>query len=124
MLIAMDVLKIVQEHLPQDHPVRVKKITLKVGRLTAVIAETFKFGMEIITKGTQAEGAEIVIDNVPLIVKCENCGEESELSEPIFICPKCESTRLAILSGRDLFIESIEVEDNNSEETGNGNQSC
>ena len=124
MSIAMDVLKIVQEHLPKDHPVRVTKITLKVGKLTAVIADTFKFGMEIITKGTEAEGAEIVIDNVPLVVKCENCGEQSELSEPFFVCPKCESTRLSVLSGRDLYIESIEVEDNNSEETDNGNQSC
>ena len=41
--IAMEVLRIIQEHLPQDRAVRVVKITLKIGKLTAVIPETFKF---------------------------------------------------------------------------------
>jgi hydrogenase nickel incorporation protein HypA/HybF len=76
-----------------------------------VIPETFKFCMEAITKDTVAEGAEIVIENIPLLVVCEDCNEESELAEPLFVCPKCESTRLKVISGRDLFIESIEVEE-------------
>jgi hydrogenase nickel incorporation protein HypA/HybF len=110
MSIAMDVLKIVAEHVPPGGA-RVTKIKLKVGRLTAVIPETFKFCMEAIVKDTPAEGAEIVIENVPLLVECDDCGKTSELSEPLFICPKCESTKLNVISGRDLFIESIEVEE-------------
>jgi hydrogenase nickel incorporation protein HypA/HybF len=121
MSIAMEVLKIVEEHLPA-HPARVKKINLKVGRLTAVIQETFKFCMEVVTKDTFAEGAEVVIEEVPLRVQCESCGEESELSEPLFICPKCEGIRLRIISGRDLLVESIEIEEFEGEESRHGNQ--
>jgi len=121
MSIAMDVLKIVEEHLP-SHGARVKKISLKVGKLTAVIPDSFKFCMEAITKDTAAEGAEIAIEEVPLRVECEDCGAESELLEPLFICPKCESLKLRVISGRDLLIESIEIEESDMEELGHGDQ--
>jgi hydrogenase nickel incorporation protein HypA/HybF len=122
MAIAMEVLKIVNEHLPQDQPVKIKAIRLKVGKLTAVVPESFKFCMEVVTKDTPAEGAEIVIEDVPLLVECGDCGVQSELKEALFVCPKCESLNLKVISGRDLFIESIEVEDNVMEEKADGNQ--
>jgi len=112
--IAMDVLKIVKEHLPAEQPVRVKKISLKVGKLTAVVPDSLKFCMEVITKDTEAEGAEILIEEVPLMVQCQACGEKTELAEPVFICPKCNSPNLAVISGRELFVESIEVEEGES----------
>ena len=113
--IAMEVLKIIQEHLPSDQALKVTKVNLKIGKLTAIIPDTFKFCLEVITKDTRAQGAEIIIEEVPLRVQCENCGAETELEEPFFLCPKCESPKLKILSGRELFIESIEVEELNQE---------
>jgi hydrogenase nickel incorporation protein HypA/HybF len=122
MAIAMDVLKIIKDALPPGEPMKIKKIRLKVGKLTAVVPESFKFCMEIITKDSPAEGAEVIIEDVPLLVECEDCGEQSELKEAFFVCPKCESAKLKILSGRDLFIESIEVEENETEGLANGDQ--
>ena len=116
MSIAMEVLKIVNQHLPTGQQVKVTKIRLKIGKLTAVIPDNFKFCMEVIARDTPAEGAQIMIDEVPLKVECKDCGKVSELGEPLFLCPACESTSVKILSGRDLFIESIEVEDNESEQ--------
>ncbi len=117
----MEVLRIIKEHLPKDRPVRVTKITLKVGKLTAIIPETFKFCMDVITQDTPAQGAEIVINEVPLKIECQECGEVNELNEPIFICPNCQSHKIEILSGRELYIESIEVEEPD-EEVCYGNQ--
>ena len=113
--IAMEVLKIIQEHLPPEQALKVTKVNLKIGKLTAVIPDTFKFCLEVISKDTKAEGAEIIIEEVPLRVICESCGQESELDEPYFFCPKCQSPKLKIISGRELFIESIEVEELNQE---------
>jgi len=109
--IAMEVLKIVQEHLPQEPPSRVTRIRLKVGKLTAVVPDNFKFCLEVIAKDTPAEGAEVVIEEVPLEVLCDDCGAKSELTEALFVCPRCESPKLKVLSGRELFVESIEVEE-------------
>jgi len=122
MSIAMDVLKIVNQHLPVGRPVRVTKVRLKIGKLTAVVPDNFKFCMEVIARDTPAEGAEIIIDEVPLKVECEACGKISELKEPLFLCPGCESASLKILSGRDLFIESIEVEEEEGEGIRAGTQ--
>jgi hydrogenase nickel incorporation protein HypA/HybF len=112
MSIAMEVMKIVGEHLPADNNSRVVRIKLKVGKLTALSADSFKFCMEVITKDTPAEGAAVEIEEVPLVVKCLDCGKESKLDEPLFVCPGCGSGMVDIVSGRDLFIESIEVTDN------------
>ncbi len=110
--IAMEVMRIAIDHLPdQGQGIRVIALRLKIGKLTAVIPETFRFCMEIVTKDTALEGARIIIEDVPLLVKCKDCGEESQINEPSFFCPKCDSPRLEILSGRDLCLESIEVEE-------------
>jgi len=107
----MEVLKIVQEHLPKDQPAKVTKISLKVGKLTAIVPDSFKFCMEIISKDTPAEDAQILIEEVPLTVECQDCKTVSDLEEPVFICPNCGGNNLALISGRELFVESIEVEE-------------
>lgn len=115
--IAVEVIKIAINHLPdQGEGVRVKAINLKIGKLTAIIPETFRFCMEIATKGTPLEGCRVMIEEVPLRVKCRDCGKESEINEPAFFCPGCDSPRLDILSGRDLRLESLEVEEPGVEE--------
>lgn len=121
--IAIEVMKIAMSHLPdQGRGLRVKSLNLKIGRLTAIIPQSFRMCMEIATKDTQLEGAEINIEEVPLKVICTECGEESELNDPSFSCPKCESVKLDILSGRELTLESLEVEelDTEREEPGDG----
>jgi hydrogenase nickel incorporation protein HypA/HybF len=125
--IALEVMNIAMSHLPdQGRGLKVIALRLKIGKLTAIIPETFRFCMEISTKDTPLEGANIIIEDVPLKVRCTDCGEEAELNEPTFFCPNCDSPRLEILSGRELTLESIEVEeiDENMEESGNGNQGC
>jgi hydrogenase nickel incorporation protein HypA/HybF len=117
--IAVEVMRIAIEHLPdQARGIRVVALRLKIGKLTAVIPETFRFCMEIVSKDTPLEGARIIIEDVPLLVKCKDCGEESRIDEPCFFCPKCDSPRLEILSGRDLCLESIEVEETGEKEEG------
>ena len=109
--IAIQIMNIVQQSLPPGEPLRVKSINLKVGKLTAIVAPSLKFCMEVITKDTPAEGAELVITEVPVVVACTECGEETEINEPPFACRACGSNKVEILSGREMIVESIEVEE-------------
>lgn len=110
--IAVEVMNIAMRHLPEGgRGLRVVAMRLKVGKLTAIIPETFKFCMQVATKDTPLEGADIVIEEVPLRVKCSDCGRNSELAEPPFICPECKSSKIEISSGRELTLESLEVEE-------------
>jgi len=109
--IAMQVMNIVMESLPRDEPLRVKAIHLRVGKLTAIVPQSLQFCMEMVTKDTPAEGAELKFNEVPVTVECDECGEQTVIERPPFACGKCGSEKVEIISGREMIIESIEVEE-------------
>ena len=41
-------------------------------------------------------------------VKCEDCQHEFTIDEPIFMCPKCDSFNTELISGKELYIETME----------------
>ena len=110
--IAMEILRIAQESVPPDlKGVRIKRINLKVGRLSAIVPESLKFCFEVVGKETPADGAELVIEEIAVKARCGACGHEWSVEQPVFVCPACNSGQIDLLSGRELNIESIEIEE-------------
>ena len=70
----------------------------------------------MMTENTPLHGAELEFNVVPTVVRCNGCGAEFEFAELIFICPECGGGDTGIISGRELFVESIEVADPCAEE--------
>ena len=112
--IAMQIMNLCQQSLPPDEDLRIKSIHLRVGKLTAIVPQSLRMCMEVVTKDTPAEGAELQFTEVPLVVQCQECGEDTEIEEPPFKCSGCGSDKVDIISGREMIVESIEVEDNKS----------
>jgi hydrogenase nickel incorporation protein HypA/HybF len=90
---------------------RVSKVTLKIGKLTSVIPEAMSFSFEMASKDTIFEGGRLEILEVPVTGECISCGNSFSLEEPVFLCPACESPRIRISAGRELFIDSFELQD-------------
>jgi len=90
---------------------RVTAVRLKIGRLTAVVPDCLKFYFEMLTKDTPLEGAAVNIEIVPMNARCGACGAQFSLDEPMFLCPECGSGETEILSGRELVVDSIEVDE-------------
>ena len=88
----------------------VRRIFLRVGRMTAVVPSNLIFMFEVIAKDTPLDGAILEIEEVPVRCRCGDCGVESGIDGPFFECPACSSGSVEILSGRELVIESLEVE--------------
>jgi hydrogenase nickel incorporation protein HypA/HybF len=109
--IAMQILGIVQQSLPPGEALRVKAIHLTIGKLTAIVPSSLTFCMNVVTKDTAADGAEIVFNEVPVKLMCEKCGAETEVSAPPFVCGKCGSDNVEVVAGREMVIDSIEVEE-------------
>lgn len=109
--IAMQIMDIVRQSLPPGEPVKVRAIHLRLGKLTAIVPASLKFCMEVVTRDTPAEGAELRFTEVPVVVVCGECYEESEITEPPFACAKCGSGKVKVLSGREMMVDAIEVED-------------
>jgi hydrogenase nickel incorporation protein HypA/HybF len=89
---------------------RIVRVNLLMGELSDEREESIQFYWDDISKGTLAEKAELHFQRVPAEMKCLDCEAVFQPSEPVVVCPICESRRLKLISGDDVRIESIDVE--------------
>ncbi len=89
---------------------KVTKINLVIGELTGVVSDCIQFYMDIISKGTVAEGVIVIIKSVPPTAKCLSCGKTFTVKEMEWKCPHCREISLEVSGGKELFVESIEVD--------------
>jgi len=88
---------------------RIRRVTVKVGKLKAVEPQALAACFEIFAEGTPAEGAELAIDHVPAHGKCRDCGRDFDLEGFRLLCPGCGGNRVDIAGGEDLYVESFET---------------
>lgn len=119
MSIALQIVEIVTASLPEDlGAARVAAVNLKIGKLAAVVPESLRFCFDVAVKDTALAGAKLAIEEVPVVARCRDCNSRWTIDEPVFVCKTCESGSLEILSGRELDIESIEVLEEEKNDSG------
>jgi len=110
--IAMQIVEIAIASVPADlKNAQVKRVNIKVGKLAAVVPESLQFCFQIAVQDTPLCDAELNIEEIPLRIRCTDCHVEWVAHEPVFLCRKCNGKAVKMLSGRELDITSIEVED-------------
>ncbi|MEW6259763.1 MAG: hydrogenase maturation nickel metallochaperone HypA [Thermodesulfobacteriota bacterium] len=110
--IALQIIDIACASIPEEmKPARVESILLRAGKLSAIIPDNLRFCFEVASKGTAVEGAELRIEEVPVVVRCKDCGGNWTVNGPAFRCEACESGNIEMISGRELDIVSIELEE-------------
>lgn len=87
---------------------KVISVRLQVGRLSGVVPDALRFSFDIVTEGTSAAGAALLIDEPGGRASCRSCGSDFELADPLLLCP-CGSADVEVVSGRELLISSMEV---------------
>ncbi len=108
--IAQQIIDIAAASIPAEMPgARVERVNLKIGKLSAVVPESLRFCFEIVAQDTPLAGAELAIEETPILARCKDCDARWTIDEPVFTCTSCGGGRLEILSGRELDIVSIEV---------------
>ena len=86
-------------------------IELNIGRLSGVHGESVRFAFGLLAPGTLVEKAEIVIHEPKAVCHCRACGAQLEIDDLVVQCPECASSDIGIEGGRDLMLQSIEVEE-------------
>ncbi|MGB9697285.1 MAG: hydrogenase maturation nickel metallochaperone HypA [Ignavibacteria bacterium] len=106
--IASYIIESVESSIPPG--TEVKTIRLQIGKLSNVLPEALTFSFDIIKEETLLKNAVMEIEVKDVIVKCNQCGNES-ISDPPFIhCSLCGSFDVAVCSGEQLEITEIEIE--------------
>ena len=90
---------------------RVTAVNLRVGRLRQVIPDTLEFYFEFVARGTVCEGARVETETIDARLACRGCGADWQIEIPAFRCPRCGAGDVAVASGDEFEVESIEVEE-------------
>ena len=103
--ITQSVVDAVAERLPGQ---RVTCVSLEIGALSGVVADSVRFCFDLVTEGTTLEGAALEITEPVASCECRACARVFEPDGPIVLCP-CGSADVTVLSGQDLRIKSVQV---------------
>jgi hydrogenase nickel incorporation protein HypA/HybF len=101
---------VLEEKIKEYGIKKVIRVRLVVGELTGVEDMTMKACFEMYVEATPVQGAELVIERVPIKVRCRVCGNEYETKIPFSECTVCKNKSFKIISGKELYIDSLEAE--------------
>jgi hydrogenase nickel incorporation protein HypA/HybF len=110
MSIAQSLVEIIQEEMIAHEAKNLKSVRLQVGQMSAVVPDSLSFCFEIVTSGTSLEGAELIMEVVPLKACCQECGRSFVVQEHVFACPHCSGAKIDVFAGQELSIVELEVD--------------
>jgi hydrogenase nickel incorporation protein HypA/HybF len=90
---------------------RVSSLDVEIGALSSVVPEAIEFCFEACSRDTLLEGARLNIVRTPGMGQCLDCHQETRLTELYGACEQCGSSRVIIVSGEELRVREIEVDD-------------
>jgi hydrogenase nickel incorporation protein HypA/HybF len=107
--IAHSLVEVAEQAAANANIARVSAVHLRLGALAGVVKESLLFCYDVAAAGTRLEGSRLIIEEVPVKVRCERCVEGCEpLSPHSFQCPKYDLVAPVVVQGRELQIESLE----------------
>ena len=108
--IVESLLALALEHAEKAKAKKILRIYLVVGELSGVVDEAVEFYFSFLSKNTIAEGASLFFAHIPAEVRCRNCDRIFNPENLDFHCPDCNEQQVEIVGGRELYIESLDVE--------------
>jgi hydrogenase nickel incorporation protein HypA/HybF len=109
--IANSLVELACDYARRNGALRVSSITIRLGVLCG-LSRALYFCFEPASRGTRCEGASLTIIESPVRVFCENCNETKTPRTLYNLrCPDCGRPTLRVLSGREMDLVAIEVQD-------------
>lgn len=111
MSVAQNIFEIMQQYVPVHEARDVRSVKLRIGDLAGVVSESLEFCFSVLADGTSFRGATLDIEHIPLTFHCKACDSTSKRDMPVFVCPSCKSSDIDILSGMELQVVEIVLQD-------------
>ena len=100
---------------------KVNSVTVCIGDLTNLGEEQMTFAYGIVTTGTILEGSELVIEHIPVEVRCPSCGyigparmltdpDYETHSVPVLACPECGG-QIEVVKGMECTVKCMDIEE-------------
>jgi hydrogenase nickel incorporation protein HypA/HybF len=109
--VAAGILDIVRQHVPASEAHRVRAVRVRLGEIAGVVPDSLDFCFSAIVAGTPYASAFLAIERVPARGRCGACGRLVELSPRQWVCPSCGGLGLTVISGDELHLAHVELDD-------------
>ncbi|MEG0940793.1 MAG: hydrogenase maturation nickel metallochaperone HypA [Oscillospiraceae bacterium] len=108
--ILIETIRIVEETAKEQNIENVHGIVLQIGELSSVVPQFMvEYFPMVVENNPLFEGAELQIETLPGMAKCQECQTVFNVIENKGYCPKCKSFDKDLLCGQEFFIKEILV---------------
>lgn len=98
------------EDIARQHQSKaVKSVCVRIGPLSGVEPDLLEQAYSLAAAGTVAEVSRLVIEKLPIRVRCEKCGAETDAEANKLICGVCGDWHTQLLSGDEMLLASVEL---------------
>lgn len=98
-------------------PRRLHGVRVIAGALHQLVPEFLETAYELLTRGTPAEGSRLELVIQPVTAVCPSCGWSGSIAPPFFRCGGCADTGIELRTGKELYLDQLNVEPEPCEET-------
>jgi hydrogenase nickel incorporation protein HypA/HybF len=113
--IANSILDAVRTEVARHPGGKPRKVAVRIGELAAVNGDALRFAFEILTGDTDLDCLELEIEICPRRQRC-TCGIEFNVIAYELQCPQCGEQRTQCISGDQLELAYLEIEEHEMEE--------
>lgn len=109
--IASSILECVAEEAAKHPDAQLISVCVRIGELSNIDQDALDFAFEALTRDTELEHVKLVVEWCPRRQRCTVCSEEFAVQDYELACPKCGSPQTACISGTELDIAYLELEE-------------
>jgi hydrogenase nickel incorporation protein HypA/HybF len=95
-----------------EHASSVTDVYVHIGALSGVEFQLMRNAFPIVATDTLASEATLHLQQMPVRVRCEDCGAETEVSANHLICGRCGDWRTQLISGDELLLQRVVLQTN------------
>lgn len=95
----------------KNHAKKVSTVTIRVGQMTGLVPEYLQHYYPQTVAGTMLEGSRLVIEERPVLVRCACGNVYTPARDNGYACPKCGGASGKLISGREMDLVSVEIEE-------------
>lgn len=113
MSLMAEMVRVLAESARENKIHEITRVKLVVGQMTMALPDALRLAFEVFRgEPPLSPKANLTIEEREIRGECQTCGHSFVLSDHyLFVCPMCTSVRINILSGRELYIDHYEGEE-------------
>jgi hydrogenase nickel incorporation protein HypA/HybF len=108
--ITQNILSIALDKANAAHASKVSKVNIVIGELSGITSDSVQLYFDLLSKDTLAAEATLSFRQPPTQLVCHNCATSFTVLNGNLTCPNCQQPNTEIVSGREFYVDSIEVE--------------